>query len=52
MKMVRREAFPLSGDAGIGEIRDMVTSGRIPAATRAAGRARARAICSTTTSGR
>ena len=30
MKMVRREAFPLSGDAGIGEIREMVTSGRIP----------------------
>jgi phosphomannomutase len=30
VKMVRREAFPLSGDAGIGEIRDMVTSGRIP----------------------
>ena len=24
IKMVRREAFPLSGDAGIGEIRDMV----------------------------
>jgi phosphomannomutase len=31
MKMVRREAFPLSGDAGIGEIRDMVVGGRIPA---------------------
>ncbi len=30
MKMVRREAFPLSGDAGIGEIRDMVTGGTIP----------------------
>ena len=29
-KMVRREAFPLSGDAGIGDIRDMVTSDRIP----------------------
>ena len=24
IKMVRREAFPLTGDAGIGEIRDMV----------------------------
>ncbi len=33
MKMVRREAFPLSGDAGIGEIRDMVVGGAIPAAT-------------------
>lgn len=30
MKMVRREAFPLSGDAGIGEIRAMVTSGQLP----------------------
>jgi phosphomannomutase len=37
MKLVRREAFPLSGDAGIGEIRDMVTSGRIPAPSRGAG---------------
>src|SRR5689334_17776920 len=27
IKMVRSEAFPLSGDAGIGEIRDMVTRG-------------------------
>ena len=30
IKMVRQEAFPLSGDAGIGEIRDMVDSGQIP----------------------
>jgi phosphomannomutase len=35
---VRQEAFPLSGDAGIGEIRDMVTSGSIPAAGRPPGR--------------
>jgi phosphomannomutase len=28
---VRREAFPLSGDAGIGDIRDMVNGGRLPA---------------------
>ena len=28
--MVRREAFPLSGDAGIGDIRDMITTGRLP----------------------
>ena len=36
IKMVRREAFPLSGDAGIGEIRDMIESDSIPppAATR------------------
>jgi phosphomannomutase len=30
IKMVRREAFPLSGDAGIGEIREMVTTGKLP----------------------
>jgi phosphomannomutase len=37
MKMVRREAFPLSGDAGIGDIRDMVTGGRIPPPARPRG---------------
>lgn len=31
MKMVRAEAFPLSGDAGIGQIRDMVCNRTIPA---------------------
>src|SRR4030095_5111377 len=30
IKMVRREAFPLSGDAGIGDIRDMIASGQLP----------------------
>jgi phosphomannomutase len=30
IKMVRREAFPLSGDAGIGDIRDMIVSDRLP----------------------
>jgi phosphomannomutase len=30
IKMVRKEAFPLSGDAGIGDIRDMIDSGRLP----------------------
>lgn len=34
MKMVRRQAFPLSGDAGIGEIRDMVCGNAIPAPAR------------------
>jgi phosphomannomutase len=36
IKMVRREAFPLSGDAGINDIRDMIAAGRLPepAATR------------------
>jgi phosphomannomutase len=31
MKMVREAAFPLSGDAGISDIRDMIASGRLPA---------------------
>ena len=30
MKMVRQEAFPLSGDAGITDIRDMIALDRIP----------------------
>lgn len=34
LKLVRREAFPLSGDAGIGEIRDMVVRGSIPGPAR------------------
>ena len=37
IKMVRREAFPLSGDAGIGEIREMVTRDTIPQPTRPPG---------------
>src|SRR5436190_6500093 len=37
MKMVRREAFPLSGDEGIGEIRDMIAGDAIPAAARRRG---------------
>jgi phosphomannomutase len=32
IKMVRREAFPLSGDAGIGDIRDMIRDNRLPPA--------------------
>jgi phosphomannomutase len=39
IKLVRRDAFPLSGDAGIGDIRDMIARDRIPAPTRPAGRA-------------
>ena len=31
IKMVRQEAFPLSGDAGIGDIRDMIANGTLPA---------------------
>jgi len=30
IKLVRKEAFPLSGDAGIGDIRDMIATGRLP----------------------
>ena len=30
IKMIRREAFPLSGDAGIGDIRDMIAGGQLP----------------------
>ena len=31
IKMVRAEALPLSGDAGLGEIRDMIQKGTLPA---------------------
>jgi phosphomannomutase len=31
MKMVRRQAFPLSGEEGISDIRDMIASGATPA---------------------
>jgi phosphomannomutase len=37
IKLVRREAFPLSGDAGLGEIREMIAGGTIPAAAARAG---------------
>jgi phosphomannomutase len=30
IKMVRREAFPLSGDAGIGDIRDLILADELP----------------------
>src|ERR1700745_2002496 len=30
MKMVRREAFPLSGEAGISDIREMIANNRLP----------------------
>src|SRR3954465_7918539 len=31
IKLVRREAFPLSGEEGLGDIRDMIASGSLPA---------------------
>jgi phosphomannomutase len=44
-KLVRREAFPLSGDEGISDIRDMIAAGTIPPAA-GAGRLDARNILS------
>jgi phosphomannomutase len=44
MKLVRREAFPLSGDAGIGDIRDMVVGKSIPNPLRSQGSLATRAI--------
>jgi phosphomannomutase len=38
VKMVGRGAFPLSGDAGIGEMRDMIIGNAIPPARRPRGR--------------
>src|SRR5438105_1633635 len=38
MKMVRQKAFPLSGEAGISEIRDMIAGNRILDSSRAHGR--------------
>jgi phosphomannomutase len=40
MKMVRREAFPLSGDAGISDIREMIAADRLPPAATVRGRVR------------
>jgi phosphomannomutase len=37
IKMVRREAFPLSGDEGISDIRDMLLGGTLPAPADRAG---------------
>jgi phosphomannomutase len=38
IKLVRREAFPLSGDAGIGDIRDMIAADSVPAPAATPGR--------------
>ena len=37
MKMVRKEAFPLSGEEGLKEIREMIAGGTLPPATGAPG---------------
>jgi phosphomannomutase len=44
IKMVRAEALPLSGDAGIGDIRDMVANGRLPPPAATPGRLTTRDI--------
>jgi phosphomannomutase len=44
IKMVRAGALPLSGDAGIGDIRDMIANDRIPAAAAASGRLETRDV--------
>jgi len=38
MKLVRRQALPLSGESGIGDIRDMILDDRIPPAPRSPGK--------------
>src|SRR5471032_619829 len=38
MKMVRREAFPLSGEEGLSDIRDMIASDALPPAATVRGR--------------
>jgi len=44
IKMVRAEALPLSGDAGIGDIRDMIATGRLPPPAATPGRLTTRDI--------
>jgi phosphomannomutase len=44
IKMVRAEALPLSGDAGIGDIRDMVATDRLPVPAATPGRLTTRDI--------
>ena len=44
LKLVRREAFPLSGDAGIGDIQRMVTGDAIPAPRQPPGLVERRAL--------
>ena len=50
IKMVRREAFPLSGEAGIGDIRDMIASEPLPPPAAPRGTRHAPRTSSTTTS--
>src|SRR2546429_3892326 len=43
-KLVRAGAVPLSGDAGIGDIRDMITAGRLPGPAARRGRVTKKAV--------
>ena len=52
IKMVRAEALPLSGDAGIGDIRDMIADDRLPPPAATPRRAHARATSCPATSRR
>jgi phosphomannomutase len=44
IKMVRAEALPLSGDAGIGDIRDMIAGDRLPPPAAQPGRLTSRSV--------
>jgi phosphomannomutase len=44
IKMVRAEALPLSGDAGLGDIRDMIQRGALPAPAAARGKRTSRDV--------
>jgi phosphomannomutase len=44
MKMVREQALPLSGEAGISDIRDLIAGDRVPAAAATPGRVVARQV--------
>ena len=44
IKMVRQEAFPLSGEAGLTEIREMITGGTLPPPAAAPGRLEQREV--------
>jgi phosphomannomutase len=44
MKLVRKEAFPLSGDEGLAEIREMIDSNRLPAPARVPGGVTSKAL--------
>ena len=44
LKMVRREARPLSGDAGLDEIRDMIAADKVPAPSAARGQITSKSV--------